>query len=316
MSTPPSIPDRTGRREYPAAPLRSVSRLQKELIVPTNLAGKRVKCPQWRRAGFDPRAGTRMAEIAGEKVPDGGHHGAMGVLLSSVIVAGMVYGCAYYASLSRNDNHHLGAEYFNIAKSLLNGGDTPIRSARKPARRPGCRRCCRQSWRGFSGSARMIGAIPDRRRRLAGPRFDLDRIARHCLGPKDQRPSRHHLLRRGGGLLRRASLSVPPLLLMDARLLAGSFGRRCSRYRALLVSASANEDVGRHLGRVRRPVLANQPDRRIYLDGYCRSRCRPPTELEAAWRGAADGHLGSRSVDDPKLPSLWPADSDQIQPGL
>lgn len=98
--------------------------------VRAELAGKRIKCPKCAQVipipKPDPEPELEVAEVADElevaAPPDPLSRVKRWLFyVALAIVAAMVYGCAIVASMYPNDNHHLGAEYYNIAKSLVEG---------------------------------------------------------------------------------------------------------------------------------------------------------------------------------------------------
>ena len=100
---------------------------RRTLRAPRKLAGKSVKCPGCgavvRIPDLQPPASVKVESPppAVERVPSPTWRQWWITCGGIIAVAALTYGFAIYASLHANDNNHLGAEYFNIAKSIYSG---------------------------------------------------------------------------------------------------------------------------------------------------------------------------------------------------
>jgi DNA-directed RNA polymerase subunit RPC12/RpoP len=136
----PSVKNADGP-ETPASPVAfPCSECGKRLKVRAALAGKKVKCPECGHSLLVPGAEPEpeVIEVVPEPEPAPARRFS---ILAMITVATVIFGCAIWANLSFavtnkvnlkyfppfkayvdvNDNHHLGAEYYSIARAMAAG---------------------------------------------------------------------------------------------------------------------------------------------------------------------------------------------------
>jgi DNA-directed RNA polymerase subunit RPC12/RpoP len=125
--------------EAPTPPVAfSCSECGKNLKARASLIDKKVRCPQCGHAVRVPRPEPELEliEVVPEPIPP-----KRFPILAMMLVTAVIFGCAIWANVSfavtnranfqnfppfkkyfnANDNHHLGAEYYNIAKAMVAG---------------------------------------------------------------------------------------------------------------------------------------------------------------------------------------------------
>src|SRR5262249_22120174 len=96
----------------------------KKLRAPASFRGRRVNCPDCGSPialpEIDALADLQVSDVIEEAIPTPPPR-RWAFVAASTLIAGFCYSCAYVASISPNNNHHLGAEYLHMAKALVAG---------------------------------------------------------------------------------------------------------------------------------------------------------------------------------------------------